>query len=132
MNQFLQTPIEFLKGVGPQRAELLQKELGVFTFQDLLEYYPFRYLDRSSYHRISDLPYVDTYVQLRGKLKDVKESGAGRFKKLTARFEDSSGTIDLLWFQGFQWIKPNLKLNVEYQVFGKAKLYSSTWNIPHP
>lgn len=132
MNQFLQTPIEFLKGVGPQRAELLQKELGVFTFQDLLEYYPFRYLDRSSYHRISDLPYVDTYVQLRGKLKEVKESGAGRFKKLTARFEDSSGTIDLVWFQGFQWIKPNLKLNVEYQVFGKAKLYSSTWNIPHP
>ena len=132
MNQLLQTPIEFLKGVGPQRAELLQKEIGIFTFKDLLEYYPFRYLDRSSYHRISDLPYVDTSVQLRGVLKEVKESGAGRYKKLTARFEDASGTIDLVWFQGFQWIKPNLKLNVEYQVFGKAKLYSSTWNIPHP
>jgi ATP-dependent DNA helicase RecG len=72
MNQLLQTPIEFLKGVGPQRAELLQKEIGIFTFKDLLEYYPFRYLDRSSYHRISDLPYVDTAIQLRGVLKEVK------------------------------------------------------------
>ena len=132
MNQFLQTPIEFLKGVGTQRAELLQKELGIFTFKDLLEHYPFRYLDRSSYHKISDLPYVDSYVQLKGKLKDIRESGGGRYKKLNARFEDASGTIDLVWFQGFQWIKPNLKLNVEYQVFGKAKLYGASWNIPHP
>jgi ATP-dependent DNA helicase RecG len=132
MNSFLDTPIEFLKGVGPQRAELLQTELGIFSFRDLLEHYPFRYLDRSTYHKVSDTPYIDSFVQLKGKITAIKEIGSGRHKKLYARFTDESGSIDLVWFQGIQWIKPNLKPHVEYQIFGKPKLYSNTWNIPHP
>ena len=132
MNQLLDTPIEFLKGVGPQRAALLQTELGIFTFNDLLQHYPFRYLDRSTYHQIKDLPYVDNYVQIKGVIQSIKEIGTGRTKKLFARFSDETGSIDLVWFQGFQWIKPNLKLNTEYQVFGRAKIYGSSWNIPHP
>jgi ATP-dependent DNA helicase RecG len=132
MQSILDTPIEFLKGVGPQRAALLQTELGIFTFNDLLQHYPFRYLDRSTYHQIKDLPYVDNYVQIKGVIQSIKEIGTGRTKKMFARFSDETGSIDLVWFQGFQWIKPNLKLNTEYQVFGRAKIYGSSWNIPHP
>ena len=132
MNQLLDTPIEFLKGVGPQRAELLRTELRIYTFNDLLQHYPFRYLDRSTYHKIKDLPYVDNYVQIKGVIQSIKEIGTGRTKKMFARFSDETGSIDLVWFQGFQWIKPNLKLNTEYQVFGRAKIYGSSWNIPHP
>jgi ATP-dependent DNA helicase RecG len=132
MNDFLDTSIEFLKGVGPQRAQLLQTELGIFTFRDLLEHYPFRYLDRSTYHSVTDAPYVDNYVQLRGKITGLREIGSGRHKKLFARFTDSSGSIDLVWFQGIQWIKPNLRTDVEYQIFGKPKLFVNQWNIPHP
>ena len=132
MNEFLQTSIEFLKGVGPQRAELLRKEINIYTFSDLLNYFPFRYIDRSKYHKISDLPYLDSYAQLKGRIVQVSEGGNGKFKKLTAKFQDESGMIDLVWFQGIRWIRPLLKVGVEYQLFGKAKLFGSTWNIPHP
>lgn len=132
MSQFLQTPIEYLKGVGPQRADLLRKELGIFTFGDLLYFFPFRYIDRSRYFSIREVPYQDGYVQLKGVITHLSESGMGRSKKLVARFEDESGKLDLVWFQGAKWIKDALKIGKEYQVFGKAKLYGATWNIPHP
>jgi ATP-dependent DNA helicase RecG len=132
VNDFLRTPIEFLKGVGPNRAELLRKEINVRTFGDLLNYYPFRYVDRSRYFMVRDIPYQEGYVQLKGKITHVADTGMGRAKKLVARFEDQSGTIDLVWFQGAKWIKQSLKLNTEYQLFGKAKQYGSAWNIPHP
>jgi len=132
MNDFLETSIEFLKGVGPQRAQILRSELGVFTFRDLLEHYPFRYLDRFTYHKVADAPYVDNYVQLKGKITSLREIGTGRHKKLFARFTDDSGSIDLVWFQGIQWIKPTIQLNIEYQIFGKPKMFVNNWNIPHP
>jgi len=132
VNEFLRTPIEFLKGVGPNRAELLRKEINVHTFGDLLNYYPFRYVDRSRYYMVRDIPYHDGYVQLKGKITHVADTGMGRAKKLVARFEDQSGTVDLVWFQGAKWIKESLKRNTEYQLFGKAKQYGSGWNIPHP
>lgn len=132
MNDFLLTPIEFLKGVGPQRAELLRQEIGVHTFNDLLNYFPFRYIDRSQYHKVKDLPYLDSYAQLRGRIIHVGESSMGRMKKLTAKFQDETGIIELVWFQGINWIKPTLKIGAEYQIFGKAKVYGTMWNIPHP
>ena len=132
MTEFLNTSIEYLKGVGPQRAQLLQSELGIFSFQDLLEHFPFRYLDRSTYHSVEEAPFVDNYVQLKGKITGLREIGTGRHKKLFARFTDNTGSIDLVWFQGIQWIKPNLKPDIEYQIFGKPKLYVNQWNIPHP
>lgn len=132
MNDFLKTPIEFLKGVGPQRAELLRQEIGVHTFDDLLNYFPFRYVDRSQYHKVKDLPYLDSYAQLKGRIIHIGESTMGRMKKLTAKFQDETGIIELVWFQGINWIKPLLKLGAEYQIFGKAKVYGSMWNIPHP
>lgn len=132
MNDFLLTPIEFLKGVGPQRAELLRQEIGVHTFNDLLNYFPFRYIDRSQYHKVKDLPYLDSYAQLRGRIIHIGESSMGRMKKLTAKFQDETGIIELVWFQGINWIKPTLKIGAEYQIFGKAKVYGTMWNIPHP
>ena len=132
MNELLLTPIEFLKGVGPQRAELLRQEINVHTFGDLLNYFPFRYIDRSSYQKVSDLPYVDTYAQLKGRIVHVSESSMGRQKKLSAKFQDETGIIDLVWFQGAKWIKPLLKIGVEYQIFGRPKIYGNVWNIPHP
>ena len=132
MNEFLLTPIEYLKGVGPQRAELLSMEIGVRTFGDLLNYFPFRYIDRSKYHQINQLISLDSYAQLRGRIIQLTENGTARHKRLTAKFQDESGVIDLVWYQGAKWIKPLLKVGVEYQVYGKAKHYGSTWSIPHP
>ncbi len=132
MSEFLTTPIEFLKGVGPQKAELLKKELNIFSYQDLLLHFPFRYIDRSFYHQVADLPYVNTYTQLKGRIVQLQETGIGRSKKLIAKFQDATGVIDLIWFQNFQWIKSNLKIHQEYQIFGRPKIYGNTWNIPHP
>jgi ATP-dependent DNA helicase RecG len=132
MNALLATPIAYLKGVGPQKAQVLQDELGIFTFQDLLYHFPYRYQDRSAFHDISLINAEDQYVQLKGRLTQISEIGTGRQKKLLGRFSDGSGTIDLVWFQGFQWIKANLNVQDEYIVFGKPKFFQNNWNIPHP
>ena len=132
MNEFLNTPIEFLKGVGPNRAELLKKEAGIFTFNDLLHYFPFRYVDRSQYHTVAELPQLDGYAQLKGKIVHVSERLIGKQNRLIAKFQDHTGIIELVWFQGAKWIKPLLKPDVEFQVYGKAKLFGSSFNIPHP
>ena len=132
MNNFLITPIEFLKGVGPQRAEVLKKELRIFTFQDLIEYYPFRYVDRSEHHKIRDLIDLDGFAQLKGKIVQFVDSGTGRSKRLTAKFQDDTGMIDLVWFKGASWMKRTLELNKEIQIYGKPKLFGNKWNIPHP
>ncbi len=132
MTPFLKTPIEFLKGVGPQRAELLRAEIGVATYEDLLHYFPFRYVDRSQYHKISDLPYLENSAQIKGRIVQILDAGAGRGKKLIAKFQDETGVIDLVWFQGIKWIKPQLKIGEEYQLYGKAKVYGNSWHVPHP
>jgi ATP-dependent DNA helicase RecG len=132
MNEILLTSIEFLKGVGPQRAALLRSELGIHSFMDLLYHFPFRYVDRSSYQTVRDVPATDGFVQLKGTIVAVQESGIGKNKRLVAKFRDETGTVDLMWFQGFKWILPGLKPGTPIQVFGKPKQYGSTWNIPHP
>lgn len=132
MNEWMHTSIEFLKGVGPQRANLLRSELGIATFGDLLYHFPFRYVDRSQYHTIRSIPEQEGFVQLKGTIVGMKETGTGRQKRLTVKFQDETGSIDLNWFQGYKYILPNLKPNVPMQLFGKPKLYGATWNIPHP
>ena len=131
MNDLLKTPIEFLKGVGPQRAELLRTELGIRVFEDLLYHFPFRYINRSVTHKIRDLLDLDGYAQLRGRIIDISETGA-RQKRLHVKLQDDTGIIDLVWFQGGKWVKPGLKIGQEYQVFGRAGQYGAKWNIPHP
>ena len=129
---FLDTPIEFLKGVGPQRASLLNKELGIFTFSDLLQHYPFRYVDRTKFYTIkeatSDLP----YIQLKGQIRSLVVKGEKRRKHLTGRFEDATGTIELKWFQGVKWISDSIRLNTDYILFGKPTEFNGYLNIIHP
>ena len=132
MNALLATPIAYLKGVGPQKAQVLQEELGIYTFQDLLFHFPYRYQDRSSFIDIANIQSDEQYVQLKGRFTHIAELGSGRNKKLSARFTDGSGFIDFIWFQGFQYIKGNLNIQDEFIVFGKPKFYQNNWNIPHP
>ncbi len=132
MNDFLGTPIEFLKGVGPKRAELLKKELGIVTFEDLLFHFPFRYEDRTAYQKVVDIQYWDTPVQLKGKITRLQLTGIGSKKRMSASFEDESGQIELVWFQGVEWVKKSIVPNKVYQVYGRAKKYGSGFNIAHP
>jgi ATP-dependent DNA helicase RecG len=132
MPSFLQTEIEFLKGVGPQRGELIRNELEVKTFGDLLKYYPFRYVDRSVIHRIRDINEFTQYIQLKGRITGFRQLGDKRQKRLIATFKDESGEIDLLWFQSVDWILKSLKPNIEYLVFGKPTLFNGEYNINHP
>ena len=115
----LETPIDYLKGVGPLRAELLKKELGIFTYNDLLPHFPFRYIDKSLIYKINDLSDDLPYIQLRGKIIKFKEKGKYKSKRLIAHFKDDSGIVELVWFKGIRWIKSGVKLDSDYIVFGK-------------
>jgi len=132
MNDLPSTPIEYLKGVGPQKAGLLSKELAIHNYGDLLYHFPYRYVDRSYFTKIKDLHFEDSYIQLKGKIDEIKETGKGRYKKLSARFSDDTGSIQLIWFQGVSWIKSSLDINNTYIIFGKPKVYAKKWSIPHP
>jgi ATP-dependent DNA helicase RecG len=132
MTSFFDTPIEFLKGVGPQRAAILNKELAIFTFGDLLQHYPFRYDDRTKFHSVSEISDDSPWVQLRGLIKSKDLVGAGHRKRLTAVFDDGSGRIELIWFQGVNWVNEKIKPGVEYIVFGKPNRYGTKFSIAHP
>ncbi len=128
----LDTPIEYLKGVGPKRAEALKTELQIFNYADLLSFYPFRYEDRTKFYKIKDMQPNMAYVQLVGKITSLNEVGAKRGKRLVATFQDESGSVELVWFKGTKWIKSSLKLNTDYVLFGKPSLYGTKLNISHP
>ncbi|MFO8087311.1 MAG: ATP-dependent DNA helicase RecG [Bacteroidales bacterium] len=130
--ELLKTPITYLKGVGPKRAELLQKELGIFFFGQLLEYYPFRYIDRSKVHKIREITSDMTFVQLVGHIKSMETIGANQKQRLSVIFQDDSGTIELVWFKGIKWIKEKIVRNQQYVVFGRPALFRNSYNIAHP
>jgi ATP-dependent DNA helicase RecG len=129
---FLQTPIAYLKGVGPNRADVLKAELGIETFRDLLHLFPNRYLDRTSYYKINQLQPSGADVQVIGKIVHIKMVEQKRGKRLVATFVDETGQMDLVWFRGHKWIKESLKLNEPYVVFGRVNKYGSTFSMPHP
>ena len=130
--EFLKTTIEFLKGVGPARAEILTKEARIFTFNDLLHYFPFRYVDRSVFHKIIDVQGQSSEVQLKGVVRRVQEVGEQRRKRLVAQLEDDTGVIELVWFKGIKWVKSSLLEGKTYLVYGKANKFGNKWNIAHP
>ena len=132
MSSFFETKIEFLKGVGPQRAALLNKELNIFTFGDLLQHFPFRYEDRTRIHPISSLNGAMPFVQIKGKIRYVEQSGRPPRQRLTCYFYDDTGEVELTWFQGAKWIINKLKTGQEYLVFGRPALFGSKLYIPHP
>jgi len=133
MEHLLNTPIEYLKGVGAERGNALRMEAGIDKMWDLLNYFPFRYVDRSSYVKIAELPaYEGQSVQLKGTITGVREIGTGRGKRLQASFQDQSGVIDLVWFKGVKWIKDKLTPGVLFRVYGKPTRFNTSWNIAHP
>lgn len=132
MSDLLSTPIEYLKGVGPKRGSVLRSELSIFTFGDLLYYFPFRYIDRSEFQLVSQISNYEGAVQLKGQITSVREIGTGRGKRLEANFRDDSGSMNLVWFKGIKWIQPKLQPGTQLIVWGKAKLYGATQTISHP
>jgi ATP-dependent DNA helicase RecG len=131
-NSFLDTPIEYLKGIGPQRAEVLKSELGLFLFRDLLTHYPFRYVDRTKFQSVREVSEDMPYVQLRGVIESLMTVGVKRGQRLVAQFRDNTGTIELVWFQGHKWMADKLKTQTEYIVFGKPNIFNGRFNIAHP
>lgn len=129
---FLDTSIEYLKGVGPKRAELLKKELGVFTFSDLLMVFPFRYIDKSKFYKVNEISSDLPYVQLKGKITNVKAIGKHRTTRLTATFSDDTGSITLVWFKGIKWYINKFNPNTEYIIFGQASIFNREYNMIHP
>ena len=128
----LQTPIEYLKGVGPKRGELLRKDAGVSNYYDMLTYYPFRHVDRSRFLPIGEINSENVYIQIRGKVVDIQQAGQGRSSRLIVTIRDASGSIDLVWFQGINWVKDKFTLGSEWVVFGKPTLFNGRFNISHP
>lgn len=131
-SDILNTSIEFLKGVGPNRAKLLNSELKISTFKDLLFQFPFRYIDKTSYHKISEIQSINSEIQIIGKISDLKEIGIGKKKRLVAKIIDDTGIIDLVWFKTNRWLIDSIKLNTKYIAYGKLNSYNGKHSIAHP
>ena len=132
IQDFLDTNITYLQGVGPKRAELLNKELSIFTFRDLLYYFPYKYIDRTRFYKIAELDPDLPFVQIRGIIKGYTTEGHGNSKRLVADFQDDTGTIKLVWFKGGKWITGSFSPGVEFIVFGKPGVFNGIINIIHP
>ncbi|KIO74972.1 ATP-dependent DNA helicase RecG [Pedobacter lusitanus] len=128
----LDTTIEFLKGVGPKRAEILQKELGIFTYADLLAFYPFRYIDRTRFYKINELHPDLPYVQILGRITGKETIGEKHKKRIVARLTDETGTIELVWFQSLKWVDENVMRGKVYIAFGKPTVFNGSFSISHP
>lgn len=132
MSNYFNQEIKFLSGVGPKRADLLNKELGIYTFEDLLYYFPYKYIDRSKFYKINELDPNLPYIQLKGKIVGFEMIGGGRKKRLVGFFSDGTGTIELVWFKGLSYIQKSILINKEYIVFGKPGYFGGKFNIIHP
>ena len=124
--------IKFLPGVGPKRAELLNQELNIFTFEDLLYYFPYKYVDRSRFYTIREIHPDLPYIQVRGYFLKFEGAGDPRHRRLVGYFHDGTGTIETVWFQGIKWLQKALKPDHEYIIFGKPSLFNNKLNIVHP
>ncbi len=129
---YLQTPVTYLKGVGPNRSELLHSELGIVTYQDLINLFPNRYIDKTRYYKINELQRGNADVQLIGKIIHIKTVEQKKGNRLVATFQDATGEMELVWFRGQKWIRENIKLNTPYVIFGRTNWFSGKFSMPHP
>ncbi|MFV0506354.1 MAG: ATP-dependent DNA helicase RecG [Bacteroidales bacterium] len=130
--EILNTDIKYIKGVGPKKAETLAKELSMHNFGDMIQHYPFRYVDRSKFYKVREINNSSAYIQLRGFVIKISEMGEGRKRRLTAIFHDDTGTIELVWFKGIQHFKDFFRQGQEYVIFGKPSKFNNKYNIAHP
>ena len=129
----LSTPIEYLKGIGPERSKLIKNVLGISTVEDFLYFFPLRYLDKSKVYRVADLKEENVEIQLKGRIYDLKEITYGKGqKRLSAKFRDETGALDLVWFQYTQWLKDQIPLNKELYIFGRVSLFGQQFSMAHP
>ena len=124
--------ITYLPGVGPKKAEILRKEAEITSYEDLLFYFPYKYVDRSRFYTVAEVNGNMPYIQLKGRILSFDTLGEGRTRRLVARFADGTGTIDLVWFKGLNYVTEKYKTNTEYIVFGKPTEFGHVYNIPHP
>ncbi len=132
MNKILDQDIKYLKGVGPKRSALLGRELNIYTFKDLLYHFPYKYIDRSKIFRINEINTTQTFIQIRGKIITFRTEGHPRRKRLVALFSDGNDSIELVWFQGINWVMKSYQTDREYIVFGRPALFNSRISIAHP
>lgn len=132
MKPFLETSIELLPGVGKERAKLLREEFQIRTYADLLQHFPFRYVDKTQFHTIHSIESEETEIQLRGQISSVRMVGQAKGMRLVAEFSDGTGVIELVWFKGIQWVQPNLKQGTDYVVYGKPSSFKGKFNMVHP
>ncbi len=132
MPDFLDQEIKFLPGVGPKRAETLKKELKLLTFRDLIYYYPYKYIDRTKFYKISEIHAGMPYIQVKGVIRAIETIGSKPKERLTARFYDNTGSIELVWFRAIKWQRENLRINKEYIVFGKPSEFGGKISVVHP
>ncbi len=128
----LETSIEYVKGIGPEKAKLIKSVLGISTVEDLLNFFPIRYLDKSKVHKIAELSDLTTDVQLKGRITNIQEIQTGKTKRLSAKFNDDTGSMDLVWFQYSKWLKEQLPVNKEVYIFGKINVFNHQFSMPHP
>jgi ATP-dependent DNA helicase RecG len=132
MFALLDQEIKYLKGVGPKRAELLARELNILTCGDLLYFFPYKYIDRSRFYAIKDIDTTQAFIQVKGRITTFRLEGQRHKQRLVAIFTDGTGTLELVWFKGLQWITNNYQLNTEYIAFGRPALYNNRLSIAHP
>jgi len=132
LKHILDTPVEYLKGVGPARAEILRKEVNISTFGDLLLYYPFRYVDRSRFFTIAEIDSDAAWIQLKGRVTGQQLFGKGHGARIVYTFKDGSGETELVWFQGLKWVREKVVVGKEYVIFGKPNLFNGKYNFTHP
>lgn len=122
----------YLPGVGPKKAEILRKEAGISSYEDLLFYFPYKYIDRSRFYKVAEITGNMPYIQLKGRILYYDTVGEGRTRRLVAKFTDGTGTIDLVWFKGLNYVTDKYKTGTDYIVFGKPAEFGHIYNIPHP
>jgi ATP-dependent DNA helicase RecG len=133
MSQYnFRTSIAYLKGVGPSRADLLKKELGIKTFGDLINFFPHRYIDRTQFFKISQLQDNSAEIQILGKVTSLKMVQQKKGSRLVGKFQDETGTMELIWFRGAKWIKDSIKINTPYVIFGKTTSFNNIFTMAHP
>ena len=131
-SDILNQSIEFIKGIGPTRSKLLNEELNLKTIKDLIDFYPYRYIDRSKFFKINELPKNQSEVQIIGKIKSIKRTKVRFRDRLNCEFYDSTGKVDLIWYRGFNWVEESIKTNEEYVIYGKLSWFGSNPSIAHP
>ena len=131
-SDFLNQSIEFIKGVGPARSKLLSEELNLKTIKDLVDFYPYRYIDRSKFYNINEIPKNQSEVQIIGKIRSIRRTKVRYRDRLNCELYDNTGKIDLIWYRGFNWVEESLKINEDYVVYGKITWFGNKASIAHP